>query len=283
MNNAFEEGYSFFAKNSSGIFGGLKAGQYVNKVEEEISKLQNDVNAFQDYKTNASILQGDVAEFWHSGTHNIDAVVKGKSTRTYVNRSNKFGSVDIDSNFGEQYGSKYIKTGSKSAKAQAISVRQRYEKYISDLEKKGKPQPSFAEYCNQRGYNVDSINESIYSGQIRLIPSDQMEDAVKWLERKISVEGAKRPEQVERYKETLEMLRDKIESGEGTESIPLTRKEAIKIAELAKDGEFDPSEFGLTTEDLISYNDIFREAFQAGTTAAVISMLLKVAPEVKGT
>lgn len=280
MDNAFEKGYRSFEKNSSGLFGAVETGQYIYSVESEINKLTDDMNSFSGYNTNSNILKGDVAEFWHSGTHNIDAVVKGKNARTYVNRSNEFGSVDIDSNFGEEYGSKYYKTGSNSAKAQATSVRERYEEYISKLKRRGEEPPSFKEYCNQRGYNADDINNSIYNGQLRLIPADQMNDAVKWLERKIAEESSTRPEQVERYKETLKLLRDKIESSEGTESITLTENEAVKIAKLAKDGEFDPEEFGLTTEDLIGYKDIFRESFQAGLSAATISMILKVAPEI---
>ena len=100
------------------------------------------------------------------------------------------------------------------------------------------------------------MNDPIYSGQIRVIPKDQLVEATEWLNRKIIEEGSKRPELVERYKETLKMLRDKIEDGKGTESVALTKEQAEELARLAKEGkvtEQDLKDLGISTEDLIKY------------------------------
>jgi len=109
-----------------------------------------------------------------------------------------------------------------------------------------------------------------------------LEDAVNWLERKIKEESLKRPEQVQRYKETLDLLQDRIKDNQGVESIPLSREDSEMLARLAKAGEVDKStlkDLGVSTEDLITYEHIMQEAFKAGMNAATISMVLKVAPE----
>ena len=79
------------------------------------------------------------------------------------------------------------------------------------------------------------------------------------------------------------MLRDKIEDGKGTESVALTKEQAEELARLAKEGkvtEQDLKDLGISTEDLIKYEYVLKQAFKAGVTAATISMVLKVAPEI---
>ena len=48
---AFEEGYAFFAKQAGVQIAGFEGGTYVGKVDEEIAKLINDLNAFEGFKT----------------------------------------------------------------------------------------------------------------------------------------------------------------------------------------------------------------------------------------
>ena len=44
------------------------------------------------------------------------------------------------------------------------------------------------EFLSKRGYNdIESVlNDPIYSGQIRVIPKDQLVEATEWLNRKLS-------------------------------------------------------------------------------------------------
>ena len=124
------------------------------------------------------------------------------------------------------------------------------------------------------------LNDAVYSGQIRVIPADQLTEATKWLERKIAEEGSKRPEQVERYRETLKLLKDRISDNHGNESIPLSEEDAKKLAQLAKEGKINPEEWGLTTEELIKAEYILKQALKAGLNAATISIVLRTAPEI---
>lgn len=278
--SAFEEGYAFFEKNTGSYTAAIQGDSYVERVNQEIETLLNDMNAFDGFKTKTAALKGDIAEFWHSDTFNIDAAVKDTDSRTFVNRSHEFASADISSNFGKDFGLKYYKSGADSAKQQAKSVFERFKEYQSNGGK-----DSLEEFLEKRGLNDTEtiLNDPIYSGQVRVIPADQMEEAVAWLERKIAEEGSKRPEQVARYQETLKMLKDKVEDGKGTQSVALTKEEAEYLARLAKEGKVTDEilkEFGISTEELIKYEYVLQQAFKAGISAAAISMVLKVGPEI---
>ena len=273
----FEEGYTYFEKNASAYVASTMSDSYVASVNDEIEKLVNDLNSFEDFKTSSNVLKGDVAEFWHTGTYNIDSALKGSSNRAFVDRSHDFASTDISTNYGDKYGLKYYSDGEASAKAQAVSVFQRFKEYQSHG-----GTDSMDDFLRSRGYdNAESVlNDPIYSGQIRIIPRDQLEEATQYLERMIKTEAARRPEQVYRYRETLNMLKDRLSDDKGAESIPLSTKEAEVLAKLAKQGKINADDLGLTTEELIKYDYIIQQAFKAGLTAATISVVLKVAPEI---
>ena len=58
------------------------------------------------------------------------------------------------------------------------------------------------------------------------------------------------------------------------------KEEAEALASLAKEGNVSAEELGLITEKLVNYEYILQQAFKAGVTAATISLVLKVAPEI---
>ena len=274
---AFKEGYEFFEKNA-GNFAGYTAGvHYIDSVESEIKKLVNNLNEFKASGALIDTLKGDVAEFWHAGTFNINAAINSSKNRVQVDRSHDFGSPDITGiNFDAKFGLKYYKNGASSAEQQAKSIFQRFSEYKSQGGK-----DSLDLYLEKRGYSADIVlSDPVYSGQFRVIPSDQLKEATMFLERKIREEAVKRPEQVHRYEETLKLLRDKVKDNKGNESIALSEQEARELARLSKEGGVNPEDLHLTTEELIKYTNILRQAYKAGLTAATISMVLRVAPEV---
>lgn len=275
--DGFREGFEFFAEHASD-FAGMDLGSgYVDSVNGEISEFIESVAHFKGMQSSVDTLKGDLAEFWHAGTFNIDAAVKGSGNRVQVDRSHDFGSVDVSGkNIELDAGLKYYKNGVESAKQQTKSVFEAYKKYQS-----GGGKETLEEYLKNRNYQDDSVlNDAVYSGQIRVIPADQLTEATKWLERKIAEEGSKRPEQVERYRETLKLLKDRISDNHGNESIPLSEEDAKKLAQLAKEGKINPEEWGLTTEELIKAEYILKQALKAGLNAATISIVLRTAPEI---
>ena len=275
----FKEGFDFFAEHASN-FAGMELGSgYVDTVNKEIEGFIKSVARFEGKHSNVNTLKGDLAEVWHAGTFNIDAAVKGSGNQLQVDRSHDFGSVDVSGkNFDLQAGLKYYKNGVESAKQQSKSFGEAFNNYKANGGKE-----SLEEYLKNRiedrNYKDKSVlNDAVYSGQMRIIPSDQLQEATKWLKRRIAEEESKRPEQVERYRNTLELLNDRITDNKGNESIPLSEAEARELAQLAKEGKVNPDEWGLTTEELIKAEYILKQSFKAGLTAATISIVLKTAP-----
>ena len=262
----------FFEKNIGGQLGANVTNVYVNNVHNEILNFMKNLNDFKGFQTDINQLKGNIAEFWHSGTFNINAIARSSTNRTTVLQSNEFASIDIGSNFGNDYGLKYYKTGVDSANQQAKSIFEKFKEYQAhggkdDLDK----------------FSYENINNPIYSGQYRIIPKEQLEEAIKYLEQKIAKESIARLELAEKYRETLKMLRTKIEDGKGTESISLSTEDAKKIAELSKEGcvtEEELKRLGISTEDIIKFKYILKESFKAGLTAVKITLILKLAPEI---
>lgn len=276
MEDGFREGYDYFQKNAGSAAGAFAGYDYVDAIQTEVEELVKNLNQFNGFDTAAKQLKGDVAEYWHSGTFNVNAAVKGSSNRSFVDRSHDLGSTDVSTNWGDKIGLKYYSNAKESAKQQAKSVFEKYKEYQSNNGK-----DTLDEYLSKRGYSSDSvINDPLYNGQVRLIPRDQLEEATNWLKRRISEEAQTRPDQVKRYQDTLDLLSDRIRDNNGSESIPLSKDEAENLARIAKEGNINAEELGLTTEELIKVEYILKQAFKAGLTAATISCVLKTAPEV---
>ena len=166
----FADGYKAFCRNTDSYIAARMGEDYVSNVATRISELESDINSFTGYNTITDKLKGDIAEFWHSGTFNIDAAVKGSNSQTYVNRSHDFASADITSNYGIEYGLKYYADGRKSADAQSLSFFQRYAEYKSQT---GRTDLSFLDYLKEKGIDEESVMyDPIYSGQVRIIPAD---------------------------------------------------------------------------------------------------------------
>ena len=277
--NGFREGYKFFETHAANFYGFSEGVEYINLINVEIQKCIENLNQFNATGARVDTLKGDVAEFWHGGTFNINAAINASKNRVVVNRSNGFASKDISGdNFNAEYSLKYYKDGISSAKQQAKSL---YQSFRESQSNGGKDDwPSYLEKHKRHFKNNPSFETPVYKEQMRLIPSDQMKDAISYLNRKINEEYGKRPEQVERYKQTLKFLTDRVRDNEGNESIPLTEEESRELARLVKNSELNAEKLHLTTEELVNYRHILSKAYKSGLTAATISMVLKISPEI---
>lgn len=256
----------------------------MQNVDDAIQQLAKDMNSKMGSNESVETLKGFIAEYWHADTFNINAALKGSSSRATIERSTKTASVDVSTNFGKKYSMKYYATGAQSAKAQATNVIQAYYSYIS--KSKAEHSMSLQEWLIKNNYleDMQQLLMSIYQGQGRIIPTDQLEEAIKFLERKIAEESAKegsnRAALLAGYKETLNNLLDRIKDGNGVESIPLTKSESEALAALCKAGGFKPEDYGFVLSELITSEYILQQRLQAGVTSAVITMVLQIAPEI---
>lgn len=277
MQSSFAEGWDEAAERLS-EFSGSFVGDRYGKISDSIRILQDDINHFNGYSTGSGQLSGDVAEFWHAGTHNINAALKDSQFKVTVDRSHEFASADLTSNWGDKFGLKYLRDANKSSNAQAISYFQRFKEFQSSS---NQPNLSFQEFLSLKGIpEGDIMNDPIYAGQIRIIPSDQYEEAVSYLKVKIAKESMTRPEQVARYKDTLENLQKAVRDPDGIPSTELSKEDAKIFADQAKKGKFKVYDTEFTPKDLIKFNDIVNQGLKAGATAATITFFMKMAPEI---
>lgn len=275
MDNPFVEGFNTAAQNAGVFEGGYVGHQYVGRIESAIKDLSDSINKFEGYNTPTDRLQGDIAEIWHGKTFNIDAAVNDSKFSASIDRSHVFASPDIRGNWeNSDYGLKYYKFANNTVNAQAISYFQRYKEY-----KVTHGGVSFGQFLQDRQLPIDtSPFDSIYSGQLRLIPSDQMEAAIAYLDIKIAKELLTRPEQAQRFQDVRNMLTSCIKSPDGSSSYELDRATAERMAQLAKEGNFSPVDEGITLDNLVHIEHILQQGVKAGLSAAVITLVMKTAP-----
>lgn len=273
----FERGYSFFAEHLDAYVPALDGAEYVANLDKVIDEQYAILQSF--IKSNGKpidFLKGDFAELWHSGSFNISAHVHHSPHSTEAIKSNGLASIDIRSNFGKVFSLKYYKTGEKSADAQSISYYEYYKMHHQkDL--------SFDEYMAKKGFTDSEAmrNKPMYEGQIRLIPSDQIDDAKKYLNRQIASENMTRPEQIARYKDSLNSpITDRITDDQGNESLPLSEKDSRLKTQISREENSKPKDIGWEPKEFIDYDTILKKAFQAGLSSAVISLVLRTAPEI---
>lgn len=286
MNKSFKEGYDFFVEYNKSYIGGQSVYNlnqpYLDNIEKSISALTEAMNGYKGNRNPG--LNGYLAEEWHAHTFNIDAAAKrtGESAHVLSEEVHNLGSSDVGTSWGEEYGLKYYKTGEESAYKQAVSIEDRYRAFIRGKESP----PSREEYLASKGLDPKTdMSLPLYGRQARLIPSDQIEDAIKELKRRIAHDSSNpdRVQWVQRYQETLNKLTDHIESPNGAQSMQLSQNDSKVLQTLSKEGKFDPKRFDITLADKADKLFLCENALKAGINAAWISALLKAVPKIVDT
>lgn len=275
----FLQGYKNFTDMAGGAYGAQQGDSYIHSVASACEKLESNINSFVGYETGVGQLKGDIQEFRSAGTFNIKAVINDSNYRANVDRSHGYASPDITTNWGEEYGLKALFDGKASAKAQSISQFQRFKEYTYVSERSDL---SFENFLVERGLDPKEVlrTDPVYSGQARLIPSDQLEEAIQYLKKQIANKSITNPDEVKRYQETLDKLTAKIIAPDGTESSTATTQMLRDIAQKAKEGKYIASEDGFSVEQLVEIEHALRKGIKSGITAATITLVLKIAPEI---
>ena len=219
------------------------------KVNEAIEGFKTSMNNHPYKNLPTEQLKGYVAEGWHQHTFNINALEHGSNHRVWTLDSNKFGSVDIETNFGKNYSLKYSNTAKSSENMQAV------------LE--------------------IGTGKAKYRSQERLIPAEQVPEAKSIARRNALKNSTTRPEVAAAHNEVESKLVGTISDDNGISSRKLSVKESKQIAEEVKNNKFDPEKHGYKKRVLrkpvkIKY---FRGAMKAGVSAACISAAMQIVPE----
>lgn len=267
------EGYEFFLQHAPGYLAGqysedVIVGEWLAPIVKQISETIENLLAFEGSKKTIDTLSGDVMEFYIAGTANIDAARKGLVADFKVLRSTGFGTPDITSESrGLQWQVKCGATPELSAKYQVITYGEAARRGVVKA-KKLLESGSVSEY------------DSVYSGMGQIIPKGQLKKAKKFIRDRMHGNAVTRPELVARDQHFLYNGAEAIKTTDGVKSSGKDRTASKEMTVEIRDGKFDPKKHGLTLEEWIEIKDIFKEAAKAGLTSAVISAVLKAAPEI---
>lgn len=258
---------------------------YVMNVADAINELEQAINTYSGSAKANPQLGGEIAEEWIANTFNIKSIAAESTHRAFVEKSYKHASVDVSTNFGNEYSLKYFKYADQSVKAQTKNVIQNYQEYLYQAKANLTKSPmTFEEYLSRYGYanDMEELLMSVYKGQGRIIPSDQLEDGIRKLRQLIATESARggdhRLANLRNYQETLQALSDRIKDTDGIESIPLSKEESHAIADLCKRGDFHPKDFGISLNSEISREYILNQALKGGITTAVVTLAIQFVP-----
>ena len=272
----FEDGWKAAIEYLGNSVAASESDDYISQVKDAIDAFEELIN--QSHGSERGIAQeaGFVAEKWTAATYNIDAALNESLYHAEAVGSNLLGSPDVTlfDDEGEevlQASLKYYESGGKSAAAQATTILEAYQKYLGKT--KSDNPLSFQAYCEKNGYDsdVDALY-SIYEGQIRIIPEDQLDVAVDYLNGLIDLPD-------DQYAETLEKLRVRLEAPDGTKSKPATYEEMQAVAELAQNGDFSPEQFGFSITQIITPKYVVKQAIKGGLSSAAIETALSVGPD----
>lgn len=243
--SAFADYSAIMAQNEQIAFQNMR----IQEINAAIDELARSINEHPHLHLGVEQFKGYVAEEFHAGTFNLEAIRQGSAHRAYTLHENSYGSVDIDTNFGRQYSLKYANTPKDAEAYQAALDRD------TRLPK--------------------------YHDQERLIASEQLDEAKAWAARRAGKDMLTRPDVSAAHADTGEHLVGKVSDGEGISSHELSIKESKAIAREAQDGGFDPEKHGISkeaqlAEARVAYLD---QAMKAGLTAAAITAITQLVPE----
>lgn len=278
--NGFETAASFFGTTVAALGGQT----YVNSVADAINNLQQRISNRVSTNGELASQAGYAAEEWCAGTYNIDAIASGNKLRANTPQSNALGSPDVVA--GDTNASlKYWKNAQSSAKQQAKSFFERYQEYKSETNN-----PKLIEdWLEDNDINPKTdadLYYSVYQEQLRIIPQDQLDDAIAYLERAIKSESSKESQSRHRvsesYQETLKKLTDRLKTADGTESIPLSKADAEALVKAVRDGDLDEEflKLNLNPNSVVKGSYIAKQAIKSGATAAMIETAIVLGPEV---
>lgn len=294
MSNDFLRGFQRVIDIGTVGISTLPSQEWINSVEKAIENFKSSVIDRASLRNiSTDMLQGFTAETFHAETFNINAVINDSQSRAFVPDSNKFGSPDIllrnpKSKSLIAISLKYYSNEDKTLKALSETPYERYSKLKLRAESKGTVYKPLNKFSKENGRNISrkNINKSIYYGQNKIVPSEQLEKIQSSLDNKIKT--AKMNGDVislEKYKEVKKTVQDIISDGNGCESVPLTRENSQKLAEAARNGTIDDKllkELGVDKSQLIGDKHIAKKALSAGINAAVLMLVLNVAPKIIG-
>ena len=244
---SFYKGYKNYASNADVFWGLLNGESYIERINQGIDQVVSEMRktVIKRFKAKDYSIKGFVAEDYHAGTFNIDVAVKSGR--------NIFAEVD------------------KSNHCQAdVWVHHNNELHAWQMK-----------YYNTAEDTAKELSKVKYNDIGKVAPSDQFSsgDIKSYSTRQALRNKDTRPDTAEAYQDTAINAKAFIEEV-GYSSKGLSDKDALQIVEEIKKSTFDPEKYGLSIENFINMEAILKQSVQSGVNAAILTLVLKIGPEI---
>lgn len=283
----FEKGFKFVSENLSSSVGNIHIDNWLNEYESGYDEfIQNIIDIAQGSNAKSNIKQGDVFEAVTKGSFNQTAIGKGSNNHAFIPRSHELGSADVITDKGRQAQLKSYSDSSRLIRAIAETPKERYYYLVAKAEREGRTFMSQSEYCIKNNIDPKDFNRPIYKGQDIIVNGDMYDKAMIDLNKKIQIALANGDfEKATRYQEVKDTLNIVLREGK-IASVPMTHEELVKITKYAEKGQYDKirdffeKEKGLNLNELVTSEVIAKQALQAGLNAAILSLVITIAPTI---
>ena len=242
IHNAYQYVIDIYGAN----IGVEKGNHYVDQVNQSITKTIKSLQDIVNNEKDLPYLKGDLAEVWHAGTANIRASAKHGEAKEYFVAPRDSSPIDISGTDAISY------------------LKQHYQ----------------VKYYRSPEATAKAISNPKYTGLLKIVPSDQLEDVKKAAEKLYLQNHLSRPDVADSYRHTASMVSDRIKAGNNIESNPLSEREAIQIVKELQEDKFSGAEHGLTLSQFVEWSDIAKASGEAALSTAITTIVLKTAPEI---
>lgn len=235
----FERGYRAVTDQIYAGMVGQEVSEFAARVETSVEELIRDMSKVAQNDKGLHFAKGDVAELWHAGGLNLNAVQRDIDVIAYAPRN-----------------------------ASPIDIALRGAHHIEAAQLK---------YFRSAEDTARAISDPKYATLDKVVPSDQLE-GVREAAQRLASHHAMRPEVSASYQHTADVADDRLRI-DGAESRPLTEPQSRDLVErLRRDDNFNRDQFELASDDVVRWEDLLREATTAAARAALITAALQAAP-----
>lgn len=235
----FQRGFQLASDQLVAAAIGDRVDAYCVRVEASLEELIRDMSKVAVNQKDLHYAKGDVAELWHADTLNLSATQRGLNVRAFAPRDASPIDVAVS---GDSAGLaaqlKYYKSGDATAKA---------------------------------------ISDPKYQGLEKVVPTDQL-DSVRAAASRLANKNVERPEIARAYEHTAQVADDRLRM-DGAESRPLSEDQALDLTkQLRRQGGIDRAQFGLSSREIIQWQEILRDAAPVAIRASLLAAALQAAP-----
>ena len=272
----FEQGWNHAVDFLSTTYASVMESSYIQGVNNAINTVKAGISSAYGSAKTVTSEASIAAEKWAVNTFNIDTIAGVATYSANVIGSNVTEAIDTVKNYADYAVSKYYKNSGEDVNDLVTTIIKEYNKYVTS----SNSSMTLAEFIDKYGKdnNLSVIYASIYEGQTRIIPLDQLDTVKVFIKSKLNKNDVFMRNIVNNS--VLDGLKSRFDGIDGARSVMMSCEELQAVAELVQDGEFCPEDFGITTSQIITPKYLIKQSILSGISSSAIDLALKIGPDI---